>query len=85
MSEHIKIAARSPRKRYRADGVQRVFGFDFAVFRPEDVEIGIYHADQVFRAEVDVSIDKHEMGGLRVEEKARQGVARPGNQGFVVQ
>jgi microcystin-dependent protein len=41
MSEHIKIAARSPRKRYRADGVQRVFAFDFAVFRPEDIEIGI--------------------------------------------
>lgn len=41
MSEHIKIAARPPRKRYRADGSQRVFAFDFAVFRPEDIEIGI--------------------------------------------
>jgi len=41
MSEHIKIAARLPRKRYRADGVQRAFGFDFAVFRPEDIEISL--------------------------------------------
>lgn len=41
MSEHIRIAARPPRKRYRGDGVQRVFAFDFAVFRPEDIEIGI--------------------------------------------
>ncbi len=41
MSEHIRIAARPPRKRYRGDGVQRVFAFDFAVFRPEDIEVGI--------------------------------------------
>ncbi|CAN0435146.1 unnamed protein product, partial [Phaeothamnion confervicola] len=41
MSEHIKIAARPPRRRYRADGTQRVFAFDFAVFRPEDIEIRI--------------------------------------------
>jgi hypothetical protein len=41
MSDHIKIAAKLPRCRYRANGVQRVFTFDFAVFRPEDVEIRI--------------------------------------------
>ncbi len=41
MTTHVQIGAESPRKDYIASGAQTVFGFDFAVFEPEDVEVRI--------------------------------------------
>ncbi len=41
MTTHVQIGAESPRKDYIASGAQTVFGFDFAVFKPEDVEVRI--------------------------------------------
>jgi len=41
MTTHVQIGAESPRKDYIASGAQTVFGFDFAVFEPEDVEVRV--------------------------------------------
>ncbi|MBI1243611.1 MAG: hypothetical protein GC202_01270 [Alphaproteobacteria bacterium] len=41
MTDHIRIAARLPRCRFVADGAQSAFAFDFAVFRPEDIEVRV--------------------------------------------
>jgi hypothetical protein len=41
MTTHVQIGAESPRKDYIASGAQTVFGFDFAVFEPENVEVRI--------------------------------------------
>lgn len=41
MTSHVQIGAESPRKDYIASGAQTVFGFDFAVFGPADVEVRI--------------------------------------------
>lgn len=41
MTTHVQIGAEPPRKDYVASGAQTVFGFDFAVFEPEDVEVRI--------------------------------------------
>jgi hypothetical protein len=37
MSEHLKVTAALPRKRYVANGIQTVFTFDFVLFRPEEL------------------------------------------------
>ncbi len=37
MTEHLKIAAKIPRKRYVADGMQTVFSFDFVLFQPAEL------------------------------------------------
>jgi hypothetical protein len=37
MTEHLKVTATLPRKRYVANGTQTVFTFDFVLFRPEEL------------------------------------------------
>ena len=37
MTEHLKVTAAPPRKRYVANGSQTVFTFDFVLFRPEEL------------------------------------------------
>jgi|GEM_PF-3439331 len=37
MTEHLKVTAAAPRKRYVANGSQTVFTFDFVLFRPEEL------------------------------------------------
>jgi len=41
MTEHIKIAAKIPRKRYVADGTQAVFSFDFVLFQPSELLVTV--------------------------------------------
>lgn len=39
MQEHIKITNTPPRVQYIGDGAQTEFGYTFAIFKPEDIEV----------------------------------------------
>jgi hypothetical protein len=41
MTEHLKITAKIPRKRYVADGSQTVFSFDFVLFQPSELLVTV--------------------------------------------
>ncbi|MFN8700545.1 MAG: hypothetical protein ACK5XB_07460 [Rhodospirillales bacterium] len=41
MTEHLKITAKIPRKRYVADGTQTVFSFDFVLFQPSELLVTV--------------------------------------------
>jgi len=41
MTEHLKITATIPRKRYVADGTQTVFSFDFVLFQPSELLVTV--------------------------------------------
>lgn len=41
MTEHLKITAKIPRKRYVANGSQTVFSFDFVLFQPSELLVTV--------------------------------------------
>ncbi|MCA3263009.1 MAG: hypothetical protein ING44_13785 [Telmatospirillum sp.] len=41
MTEHLKISAKIPRKRYVANGSQTVFSFDFVLFQPSELLVAV--------------------------------------------
>ena len=41
MTEHLKITAKIPRKRYVADGTQTAFSFDFVLFQPSELLVTV--------------------------------------------
>ena len=67
MSNHVKIYGVKPRIQYTADGASTSFEFQFAIFKPEDIDV--YFAD-VLQNSSSYTVTQNENGGSVTFETA---------------